>query len=135
MDTSWDKLLPIGLLGYAKTSSFLFQFKSLFSTIARKIRQKTFKEPTIPPAKKARIENVEIKITQEEREAFEKEFADYDFNEELPEKVQELQDEELEKQEREDNAAEIQVVIEGVNNLDQNNDISDEGHPIKVGLE
>ena len=113
----------------------LFQFKSLFSTIARKIRQKTFKEPVLPPAKKARTENVEIEITQEEREAFEREFADYDFNEELPEKVQELQDEELEKQEREDNAAEIQVVIEGVNNLDQNNDISDEGHPIKVGLE
>ena len=108
----------------------------MFSTIARKIRQKTFKEPTLPPAKKARTENVDIVITPEEQLAFEKEFSDFDFNEELPEEVQELQDEEVEKFEREEVAADMQTLFQEVENLterlEQNEEITDEGHPIKV---
>ena len=124
-----------------------FQFKSLFSTIARKIRDKTFVDPKLAKSRKRPLNDDDmdttsddsnkrqrkatgLEISEAERLQFEEEFRDFDFSD-LSEQDQEMQEVALESAEAIEESIERSEFLRDVENVADKN-ITDDGHPIYV---
>ena len=120
-----------------------FQFKSLFSTIARKIRDKTFVDPSLvvskkrqrtkPPQPENQIDanrQTKVVISEEDRRQFEEEFRDFDFSE-LSDQDMEKQEMALESFDKMERDIEVKEFLQDVENVAQK-EITDDGHPILV---
>ena len=108
----------------------------MFSTISRKIKQGTYVEPEINMAKRARLDNVSIQITAAERSAIEKDLANPE--KEISEMDQQLQEAEMEQLERNESDADKLAFLADLDDmfdrLENDEEITDEGHPILVSI-
>ena len=125
---------------------FYFQFKSLFSTIARKIRDKTYVDPTLVVQKKRQrtkppqppqpdnlidsIGRTDDVISEEDRRQFEEDFKDFDFSD-LSEQDMEKQEMALENLETIERSIDVTEFLQDIENVAEK-EVTEDGHPIKV---
>lgn len=121
------------------------QFKSLFSTIARKIREKTFVDPSLVVSKKKQRKSLndtagsssrmdDSGFNEEVRLQFEEDFKDFDFSDpSLTEKEQEEQEWAEECNDAIDEANEVNEYLEEIENI-ADKEVKDDGHPILVSV-
>lgn len=110
----------------------------MFGSISRKIREGKFVEPKVEPyvvvlspSKKSRtVIAKEDEIPDNIRKEFEKDFADFDFGD-LSEEAQQQQEIEVEQLENLEDSITVKEFLKDFDRV-QDEDITDEGCPIKV---